>query len=110
LALPDTPVGGSLNFTDTLATNYLRRFYRAKLQQPRHGGKFWMVEILAARELPPPQRCAAARDATPRSARSSTWPIPPNCGSTFRAGGAEWRHEQGASRFAVIRLVGHHGL
>jgi hypothetical protein len=28
----NTLVGGSLNFTDTLATNYLRRFYRAKLQ------------------------------------------------------------------------------
>jgi hypothetical protein len=28
----NTLVGGSLNFTDTLATNYLRRFYRASLQ------------------------------------------------------------------------------
>jgi hypothetical protein len=28
----NTLVGGSLNFTDTLATNYLRRFYRASLK------------------------------------------------------------------------------
>ena len=30
--LTNTLTGGSLNFTDTLATNYLRRFYRANLQ------------------------------------------------------------------------------
>ena len=30
--LTNTLTGGALNFTDTLATNYPRRFYRAKLQ------------------------------------------------------------------------------